>query len=72
MKRKEGANETISFLNHYLDHFVSSDVKTLHIYSDDSGGQSNNNAVIKLLFLLPIHGRFSTITHHFPEHVCSD
>ena len=64
---KKGANETISFLKYYIDHFVHPAVKTLYLFSDNCIGQNKNTTMVQFLSSLAISGRFTTIYHRFPE-----
>lgn len=62
---KRGSCEIASFLTHYLENFVSDQVNTVIIFSDNCGGQ-NKNLNIVLSHLRFIHSsRFETIKHIF-------
>jgi hypothetical protein len=39
---KKGCNETISFINYYINNFISSKVKILNIFSDNYFSQNKN------------------------------
>ena len=69
----KGANETISYLHHYLSSDHSVNCKNLHFHCDNCRGQNKNNAVIQYMcyrilqgfnsntevsFMLPYHTRF--------------
>lgn len=64
---KKGANETISFLKYYLDHYVDAKVNTLYLFTDNCIGQNKNSALAQFLSLLTSTKRFSSIYHRFPE-----
>lgn len=40
---KKGANETASFLHHYIDNFLSKDKKQLYLFADNRTGQIKTN-----------------------------
>ena len=60
---KCGCNEVISCLHHYIQHHLSSSVKTLHIYSDGCAGQNKNRIVMAYLFHLVKSGEMEEILH---------
>lgn len=64
---KKGANETISFLKHYIDNTIDPSVKILYIFTDNCVGQNKNLALVQFLSLLTTTGRFTKIIHRFPE-----
>lgn len=67
MTAKKGANETISFLKHYIDTKIPPDVKLLYLFSDNCAGQNKNFVLVRFLSLLAASGRFEKIIHCFPE-----
>lgn len=64
---KKGANEVISFLNHYFENILSGNIKHLYLFSDNCCAQNKNTALVQFLFTCANIGRFETITHRFPE-----
>lgn len=64
---KKGANETISFLDHYIKNFIPATVKKLYLFSDNCAGQQKNMSMVYYLSALAISQRFEEIYHHFPE-----
>lgn len=66
MTGKKGANEVVSFLNHYVENFLPSTVTTLNLFSDNCAAQNKNNVMVQNLFVLAAKQRFQNITHHFP------
>lgn len=64
---KKGANETISFLDHYIKNFIPATVKKLYLFSDNCPGQQKNMSMVYYLSSLTISQRFEEIYHHFPE-----
>lgn len=66
-KGKKGANETVSFLKHYVDSVINPSVKTLYIFTDNCVGQNKNMVVVQMLSALVATGRFNIIYHRFPE-----
>lgn len=47
---KKGCSETVSFLKHYIENYMRKSVTTLHIFTDNCGGQNKNAAVLRFLF----------------------
>lgn len=64
---KKTPNETISFLDHYFDHIIDKEVKTVYLFSDNCGAQNKNHALIDYLYTLIKKGRFEKIVHRYPE-----
>lgn len=64
---KKTPNETISFLDHYLENTLDKDVKTLYIFSDNCGAQNKNKSLMQYLYTLVRNDRFEKIVHRFPE-----
>lgn len=64
---KKGSNETVSLLKHYIDNYISQEVKVLHIFTDNCAGQYKNILMLQFLNSLTATGRFLKIHHHFPE-----
>ncbi len=64
---RKGANETVSFLKHYIETKLPGDVKTLFIYSDNSSGQNKNHCMVRFPNALVQCGQLENIVHHFPE-----
>ncbi|XP_030762230.1 uncharacterized protein LOC115887048 [Sitophilus oryzae] len=64
---EKGANETVSFLKHYVDSVINPSVKTLYIFTDNCVGQNKNMVVVQMLSALVATGRFNIIYHRFPE-----
>lgn len=62
----KGANETASFLKHYIDNHVDPSVKTLYIFTDNCVGQNKNMVIVQMLSTLAAIGRFQVIFHRFP------
>lgn len=62
----KGANEVCSMLLHYMDNFLTDQIKELILFSDNCPGQNKNHTVIRFLLSLTDTGRFSKIKHCFP------
>lgn len=63
---RKGSNETVSLLKHYIDNYITEEVKTLHLFSDNCAGQNKNILMVQFLSSLCASGKFIKI-HHFPE-----
>lgn len=63
---KKTPNETLSFLNHFIEHHVDPNIKRLYIFTDACTAQNRNNFVAKYLHHLLATGRFNYIRHVFP------
>lgn len=62
---KRGSSDFASCLEKYIQANVGQEVKTLVLFSDNSGGQ-NKNLNLVLCLLRYIHsGRFDSIEHYF-------
>lgn len=64
---KKGANEVISFLDHYITNILSQNVKKLYIFSDNCCAQNKNNVMVRYLAGLCKIQKFEFIIHRFPE-----
>lgn len=64
---KKGCIETVSFLWHFINKYISETVTTLHIFTDNCGGQNKNAVMVHFLSVLVKNSRFLKIIHHFPE-----
>jgi len=62
---RKGPNDVCSFLLHYLSTEIPESVKTLHLYSDNCGGQNKNHALAKMLLALVETKRFDTVEQYF-------
>lgn len=62
----KGPNEVCSFLQHYIENFVPSEVDELYIFSDGCSGQNKNNTMVRFLLALVQTKRFKKIYHYFP------
>lgn len=67
MIAKKGANETISFLDHYIKNFLPASVTRLVLFTDNCAGQQKNMTMVQYLSCLAMTGRFTQIIHRFPE-----
>jgi hypothetical protein len=59
-------NETVSFLDHYINNVLDKGVKELIIFSDNCCAQNKNYTLVQYLFLLVKSGRLQNVTHYFP------
>lgn len=64
---RRGPSEVVSFLHHYLDHYLSPDVRKLYLFSDNCGGQNKNKTMMQFLYTLTRSGYFDKVVHKFPE-----
>lgn len=64
---KKGANDVVSFLHYFLEHFIASTVTTLYLYSDNCSSQNKNQVLAQYLYTLANTNRFAKIVHRFPE-----
>lgn len=64
---RKGSIESVSFLWHFIQKYISDSVTVLHIFTDNCGGQNKNGAMVHFLSTLVNNGRFSKIVHHLPE-----
>ncbi|CAG9773256.1 unnamed protein product [Ceutorhynchus assimilis] len=67
MTAKKGCIESISFLMHFIEKYVSKTVTTLYIFTDNCAGQNKNAVMVHFLLALVSNGRFRKIVHHLPE-----
>lgn len=64
---KKGANEVVTFLNHYITKELDEKVKELNIFCDSCSGQNKNFALMKYLHYIVHHvGRLDKIQVTFP------
>ena len=61
----KGANETISYLNHYFESENAINCKNLNLHCDNCRGQNKNNGVIHYLCLRTLRGLNSNIELSF-------
>lgn len=72
------SNELSSFLNHYMDMYVTDTITELHLFCDGCPGQNKNNTVIRFLMALSvqknkmIHIYFPVRGHSFKTYIDSD
>lgn len=69
MTAKKGCNEVVSFLHHYITNYVSEDVTTLYLFSDNCFAQNKNHTLVQYLhtFMNISGSRIRQIIHQFPE-----
>ncbi|CAH1111638.1 unnamed protein product [Psylliodes chrysocephalus] len=69
MTAKKGCNEVVSFLHHYITNYVSEDVTTLYLFSNNCFAQNKNHTLIQYLhtFMNISGSRIRQIIHQFPE-----
>jgi hypothetical protein len=63
---KKGCNETISFINYYINNFISSKVKILNIFSDNCFSQNKNKFLWGFYKYLVVSKKFEQIILHYP------
>ena len=63
---KKGANEVVSFLNHFLQNFVGEGKTQLKIFSDGCVGQHKNLTILRNYHVHIQSGRFNKIVHRYP------
>src|SRR5258705_11502607 len=63
---KKGANEMVSFLNHFLQNFVGEGKTQLKIFSDGCVGQHKNLTILRNYHVHIQSGRFNKIVHRYP------
>ena len=59
-------DEVCSFLLHYLQNFVDSNVEELHLFCDNCAGQNKNHAMVRMLMALTEIKMFKKIKLYFP------
>jgi hypothetical protein len=59
-------NETVSFLDHYVNNVLDEKVKELVIFSDNCTAQNKNYTLVQYFYNLVKCGRIRKITHHYP------
>lgn len=59
-------NETVSYLDHYINNILDKATKELVIFSDNCCSQNKNYTLVQYLFLLVKSGRLEKVTHHYP------
>lgn len=64
---KKGANDVVSFLHYFLEHFIAPTVTTIYLYSDNCSSQNKNQVLAQYLYTLANTNRFAKIVHRFPE-----
>lgn len=62
---KKGPNEVCSFVFEYLSS-VPNDIKEVHVYSDNCGGQNKNHALNSVFLAFTDSGRFEKIEQFYP------
>lgn len=65
---KKGANETASFLHHFIQNYIGPDIKKLYLFSDNCARQNKNKLLTMLLTCIAAKNQFEIIQQHFPKH----
>ncbi len=62
---KKGCNETISYINYYIENCISSEVKVLNIFSDNCFSQNKNKFLWGYYKHLVFNKKFEQIIVHY-------
>jgi hypothetical protein len=62
----KGPDEVCSFIYTYLNHYVSSEVKEIHFFSDNCAAQNKNHCMIRMCQALVDCGKYRRIEQFFP------
>lgn len=63
---KKSPNEVCSFIQSYINEYVSPSIRHLYLFSDGCAGQNKNHCVIRLMLALVSKNRFDSIHQYFP------
>jgi hypothetical protein len=63
---RRGVNEVMSCLQHYLENYLTDEVKHINIFSDACPGQNCNRTMHYFLCASVKHGKYDGVTHYFP------
>lgn len=64
---RKGQNDVVSYIHYFINHYVSTTVTKLFLYSDNCSSQNKNHALAQYLYVISENKKFAKIIHRYPE-----